>query len=177
MPTPETENQHLVPRSLSGVKEEFATYQARIAQFLPNFPSSVLEDWLYRHSLHVIRSHGWIEFKTLRFEKVVWPTQKILEVVQAADQGVIWSRKGRLLTDPTCQQDGLGAYMIAEGKWPVPPIVFDNTHGLVNPEGEKLSRFHLFEGHGRLGFLHAINENPEWQAKDKQELWMVSKSQ
>lgn len=154
--------------------ESFETYEKRCAPLLPNFPTDVLETWIYRHHSDAFSDYGWIGFKTLIFEKQSWPTHQILQQISASDERMVNGWAFQLQNKANFRRSWLGAYMINNGTWPVMPVVINNLVGLQKPNGEALTRFHLAEGHHRLPYLRALVENPEWTAKDEHQIWQVT---
>ena len=72
------------------------------------------------------------------------------------------------------RSDWLGDWMIANGTWPVPIMIIENTIALARPDGLQLgSPFHLMEGHHRLGYLHAIEEASGWTAADTHHVLVI----
>jgi hypothetical protein len=153
-------------------REPFDVYYARVNRHLPHFPESVWKDWLYEHFDFVLSEWEWLSWGNLRFSLEIWQTGTILKSVAPTNRPIIESWKLGLLQRRGFQRSNLGKYMIEQGTWPTPPLLFDNAQGLVNPDGERLNRYHLVEGHHRLAYLHALTESPHWQARPSHDLWV-----
>lgn len=158
-------------------KERFAEYANRAAPLLPHFPREVLEDWLYRHSSDAIRRYGWLDLRLLRFEKQLWPTQRILSEVRAREDRCVEGWKGLFLDGgrdgDSLRNSKLGAFMREQGSWPIPPVVIADTSHLLPPTGFTLHPCHLIEGHHRLAYLRAIAQMPQISERPEHEIWVV----
>lgn len=157
--------------------EEFALFQQRVAPLLPHFPAEVLEDWLYRHHDDAVRTYGGIDFRRLRFEKQMWPTERfVLQVRSNAERLVdAWARafiEGGRMGRPY-RQSWLGTSMLAQRTWPIVPIVLDDTSKVVAPAGVVLNPCHLVEGHHRLAYLRALVQMPGYQPQPHHEVWVM----
>jgi len=142
---------------------------------LPKAPVEVVRDWLLRHP-NSLYHWDWLPLKDMAFQRVAWTTEKILKSVrspwpQASDS---WCEE--LLDSPHHQTSSLGSYMIREGTWPVPPLVFVRGE-LTFPDdalfkGVKLSDYSLVEGHHRLGYLRTLAARPRWTPQDEHFVWL-----
>ncbi|HEX4497546.1 MAG TPA: hypothetical protein VIE43_17865 [Thermoanaerobaculia bacterium] len=150
-------------------------YRARLPFLLPYFPIAVLEDWLCRHG-NAVSLFGWLDYRQFRFSREEWQSVQVESVMSSNEPTVEgWSQ---LFRESQCRRKNrLGAFMINEGTWPVPPIVLDNTNGICSPAGQQLSRYHLLEGHHRLAYLRGLIADPRWEVEPSHEIWLVTYNQ
>ena len=100
-----TEYLHLKPNSVS--LEAFDNYYARVKALLPNFPSSVLQQWFYEHFDSAITDYAWLGFERLSFNETTWPIERIITKIKARNELAVENWKlGRLQT-PLITQAGL----------------------------------------------------------------------
>jgi len=166
-------NQDLLRYDEEDPPEGDAEYARRLRALLPDFPAQVLADWILNHGRNAFREHGWLDYRQLRFALRDEPTAFFDTVATSNDSAVgSWSHQFR--TDPQFQQYDLGEFMAANGTWPVPPIVLDNTSGLTTPRGEILGRHHLLEGHHRLAFLRGLQTPPALAIQPVHSLWLAT---
>ena len=161
----------LLPEGEGFEKEDFERYYARVGPLLPNFPKSVLEDWLHRHAAFAFEQYGWLDYHSFRFEEETWPIERVALVRSGVEDTVnSWA----LDFHESDRRDPLALYMTEHGTWPVQPIVLDNTSELRDPDGLPLARLHLLEGHLRLAYLRGLAlRNPESVA-DRHRVWLVT---
>ena len=155
--------------------EPWPHYRERVRLLLPNFPDSVLKQWLYRHYSGAVSDYGWLRLSQLTFRSKTWPTERILTDVGSWEgHGLISQHAERLRSDPDRQQSWLGRRLIEDGTWPVPILVISNHERTCRPDGLRLATpFHLMEGHRRMGYLHALVEDKRWTVAAEHELWLV----
>ncbi|MBK5275826.1 MAG: hypothetical protein JJE30_12330 [Desulfuromonadales bacterium] len=114
----------LRPNCMNESSEE---YYQRVSPQLPNFPPEVVSQWLFHHFDSVMHRYSWLDFRSLVFSPQTWSTEDILAKVTAWNETAVENWKKALLTNQGFQSSRLGRYMISEGTWPVPPIIFNNT--------------------------------------------------
>ena len=153
--------------------ESAEQHAARIATVLPNFPAAVSKQWIVDHE-EVVESYGWLGFGGLRFSLETWSTEDILARVSSSNELFVEQWRERLVLNHGVRESRLGAYMIRNGTWPVPPLVLDNQNALQRPDGVVLPRWALIEGHHRLGFLRGLHEDEELQVSPTHDVYVVT---
>lgn len=156
------------------MEESSEEYFERVFQQLPNFPPEVVSQWLFHHFDSVMHRYSWLDFHSLAFTLRTWSTGDILAKVTAWNETAVESWKKALLTNQSFQSSRLGRYMISEGTWPVPPIIFNNTTGIKMPDGSEIAEWELIEGHHRLAYLRALNISDEWDVSTEHTLWILT---
>jgi hypothetical protein len=159
---------------LPGILEEYLHYVERVAPRLPNFPEECLQQWLFDHRVNTLRQWSWLNIGSLRFREEMWRTESVVEQVISSNEPAVENSKLLLLQSPDARESSLGAYMIRNGTWPIAPMVLDNPTGAKDPNGNQLARFHLLEGHHRVGYLRALLVKRDWSANTEHRLWLVS---
>lgn len=162
----------LEPRmdKLTDELEPLRGYCRRVRPLLPNFPTSVIVQWLYRHYSCVEFQYRWLDFKRLRFEKQRWPTAQIIGSVRAYEEEIVENSRRVMFMHP--DHSRLETHMIRWGTWPRPVIVLDKQ-GVPPPRGPGLKEpFHLLEGHRRAGYLRALSERNI--ARPSHQIWLVT---
>lgn len=157
--------------------EEFDLFERRVTPLLPNFPLELLKDWIYRHHNDAVRTYGWLDLRLLRFEKQLWPTERITLQVRSRIEGTVegWAR---LFAEGGKSGHGhrrsrLGTFMLNQGTWPVAPIVIADASGIETPIGVTLHPCHLVEGHHRLAYLRALAQMTEFELQPHHEIWAM----
>jgi hypothetical protein len=151
--------------------EPVRKYCRRVQRLLPNFPSSVIVQWLHRHFPFVARRYQWLDFDCLVFEQQVWSTDRILAEVVASDQSILESRRHILWSDKYGGKSWLEVYMIRRGTWPRPIIVLENVAIPRRAAKHLHSPFHLLEGHRRAGYLRGLADRG--CARSAHAVWVV----
>lgn len=149
-------------------------YAMRLARELPYFPRDVLRDWLVRYGRCAFEHHGWLDYRAFRFEQVLRSTAFILKRVRSSNEPAIRSWASAIGSDPMHRNNGIGSFMLAKGTWSTPPIVLDNRDGLTSPNGERLARFHLLEGHHRLAYLRGLAVESQSPILQSHPIWLLS---
>lgn len=155
------------------IDETFEEYFQRISPVLPNFPPGVVNQWLYSHFDSVMERYSWLDFDSLKFSLETWRTEEILQKITAWNEMAVENWIKALLKNSGFQGSRLGRYMIAEGTWPVPPIVFYNPTDIKMPDGSKIAEWELIEGHHRLAYLRAIQISDHWTPLADHPLWIL----
>lgn len=137
--------------------EPIDSYVGRVGPLLPNLPPDVLEQWVYRHHSD-LDDYAWLSLRDLRCQLETWAVEDIRERIDTGwSDELINKHRVRLLEDPEVQASWLGQRMLAEGTWPVDPIVIENAIGLTRPDGLLLGTpYHFVEGHHRMGYFRAL---------------------
>lgn len=94
--------------------------------------------------------------------------------MQTSNEPAVSSWGEAIRTEVEFQESELGSYMLTNDTWPVPPLVLDNSCGLVHPCGEPLGRHHLLEGHHRLAYLRGLAEPPGLLKQELHSVWWVT---
>ena len=144
-------------------------YVNRVSGLLPNFPRDVIIQWLYRHYEWFIDDYRWLDFARLKFDLQEWPTERVVAEITACDESWVEDRRSGLFSDP--HRSALERSMLRRGTWPRPVIVLDNAN-VPRAAAKVLGRYHLLEGHRRLGYLRALSDHG--QAQPKHRVWLVS---
>lgn len=157
--------------------EEFDDFARHVMPLLPHFPPEVLEDWIYRHHGDAVRTYGWLDFRRLRFEKQSWSTERIVSQIRSRIEDTVegWARvfaEGSR-AGHNHRKSRLGAIMVAQGTWPVAPLVFPDTSMMEVPSGVVLQPCHLVEGHHRLAYLRALARMPSFEPQPQHEVWVM----
>jgi hypothetical protein len=150
--------------------EPLRTYCRRVRPLIPNFPVSVIVQWLYRHYSCVEFQYRWLDFDKLRFDKQLWPTEKIVSSVRAYEETVVENSRNVIFAYP--DRSRLENHMLRWGTWPRPIIVLDKA-GVPPPRGPSLMEpLHLLEGHRRTGYLRALHDHQ--MAKPVHQVWFAT---
>lgn len=154
--------------------EADSLYQRRLQALLPNFPPPVIEDWILRHGDAAFELFGWLDYRRFYFEAYQRLTTFLQHEVRTDNEAAVecWSK---LLREDESfrRQSELGSYMLSRGTWPIPPILLDNSDGLVDPQGKPLGRHHLLEGHHRLAYLRSLAMPPAIETRPLHKVWSV----
>lgn len=156
------------------MKENPEEYFQRVNQHLPNFPPEVVSQWLFHHFDSVMHRYSWLDFHALVFSLQTWKAEDILAKVTAWNETAVENWKKALLTDQGFQSSRLGRFMISEGTWPVPPIIFNNFTEIKMPDGSEIAEWELIEGHHRLAYLRALDVSDEWDVCAEHPLWILT---
>ena len=144
------------------------------SSLLPNLPTNVLSQWLYRHREHALYSS--LGYENLLFEEhpEEWYTEDVpLETCgafEAIQSYAAWYDQHV----ETMNYEWLCKYMTEHGTWPEPIIMLDNRDGirLEAEAGSEAGRpYHLLEGHRRLGFFLALKRRHALAATHK--VWVA----
>jgi hypothetical protein len=155
-----------------GKTESFAEYQNRVSPLLPRFPEEVLRDWLYKHGRNALYLDGCIDIHALTFRDESWSASDILEKVSTSQHETVSGWKRAILGD--LHRGGpLGSFMVKHGTWPVPPVVLDNDTDVHFRSGILFHRFHLLEGHHRLGYLQGLATDERVVMQATHRLWLA----
>lgn len=157
--------------------ESAEAYLTRARALLPNFPDSVLTQWLHRHYTDAVSNYGWLGFEALGFSAEDWALSdvvgQIASFVGDQDDSILhWARcyRDRLVAE----DNWLVQSMKQLGTWPEPVMVLRNSVGFALPNGLRLGApFHLVEGYHRLGFLTAMTEDAAVVVVPKHSLWVL----
>lgn len=156
------------------INENAEEYFQRVNQQFPNFPPDVVTQWLFNHFDSVMQRYSWLNFPSLVFSRQTWKTEDILAKVTAWNERAVENWKKALLTDKGFQDSRLGRFMISEGTWPVPPIIFNNTKGIKMPDRSEIAEWELIEGHHRLAYLRALAVSREWERRAEHPVWILT---
>ena len=166
-----------VSRFLPQADESEQDYVKRVrATVLPNFPPTVLSQWLYRHKEHAL--YNVLDYDTLVFEDEpqTWATDDIPQENCGAYEAIQGYAEWYDANVDRWGCDWLCKYMGQHGTWPEPIIFIDNRNGVVK-EPEAGTRagmpFHLLEGHRRLGFFMALKRRNALVPTHK--VWVATK--
>jgi len=169
-----TTNNYSILEPLYDSCEDFEQYYRRVKKHLPNFPKSVMKQWLFDHFQCVINQYTWLGFANLSFHRESWPTDKILNKIKAWNEPAVESWKQAFFIDPRFQNSSLGKFMLQEGTWPEPPLILNNSTSLHMPDNSVISRWELIEGHHRLAYFRSLFEKPEWPLSSEHNLWIIT---
>lgn len=153
--------------------ESFEEYFALVCHVLPGLPAPVLRQLFYDHFQSTVDRLGWLDFQEFIFREESWETSRIIDEVKAWNEEAVRCWKEAFYISSDWQVGLLVTYMYSQGKWPVPPVVIDNTMGLFAPSKGHLARWELVEGHHRLAYLRALFEHPEWRVEEKHRVWVM----
>ncbi len=154
-------------------EEPSDAYRARLRARLPRYPDEVLSQWHLQHG-NVDQLWGWLEFETLDFAMQAWTLAKVAEQVRTLNEEATSSWAKDFNEGGITAASKLGIYMARVGTWPVPPIVLDNSSGLVLPKRNvALPRWCLLEGHHRLAYLRVLKSRN--RALDEHRVWVARK--
>lgn len=150
--------------------EPLRIYCRRVRPLIPNFPTSVIVQWLYRHYSCVEFQYCWLDFNCLRFTKQLWSTETIMSSVRAYEEEIVENSRHVMFAYP--DHSRLERHMMRWGTWPRPIIVLDKK-GIPPPRGPGLMEpFHLLEGHRRSGYLRALHDRE--MANPFHQVWFVT---
>ncbi|MFA6815771.1 MAG: hypothetical protein WCS73_05700 [Lentisphaeria bacterium] len=166
----------LAPKGYGNIDSEpFKEYEERIKPYLPNIPSCVLEQFFHRHWNDVLSTWSWIGLKELKFEKLTWKTEKVLEFIKSHQEDLIDSYEKQFETSSMFQSSWLGSYMLTNGTWPSPIIVLHNENNIKFPNGIPLQEpYSLMEGHHRLAYFRFIKKNHPSIIQGVHSLWLAT---
>ena len=139
---------------------------------LPHFPEEVLKDWLFLHGKHALFVDGTLDLFSLAFRKERWPTSRIIHDVGSWRESTVNAWRCAIV-ESFHREGPLGSFMIEHGTWPVPPLVFDNDSGLKTNSGSEMFRYHLIDGHHRIGYLHGLASSDSDCLKTDHDLWLA----
>lgn len=158
-------------RERSGAKEPLRRYCRRTRSLLPNFPTNVLVQWLFRHDQFFIPNWGWLDFRNLAFEKQTWATDRVLQL-RARDDSIPEHRRSILFDDRWPTKTWLEKYMASRGTWPRPILVFCTADVALAPAARLPQPYVLMEGHRRLGYIRALADHN--LARPAHSVWLVT---
>lgn len=151
------------------VVEDESAYTERMRSGpLSNWPEEVLVEWLHRHASQM-EDYSFLGFEYLQFEHATWPTSRIPGAAAFRDEGFCNNFQNVEERAAHNEHDWLAHYMLLEGTWNTPIILFDSSSGSY---GTKIKApFHLLEGHRRLAFLQGLKRLGK--AKPEHTIWLV----
>jgi len=138
---------------------------------LSNWPEELLREWLHRHADNM-EDYAFLDFTKLRFTLETWPLERLPSREAFRDERFCDSFQNveeRAADNPN---DWLAHYMLKEGTWNTPIVLFDNRYaGGAVGEPELKSPLHLLEGHRRLSFLQGLKRLNK--AREQHQVWVV----
>jgi hypothetical protein len=154
------------------VVEGALAYAKRMrAGLLPNWPEEVLVEWLHRHCSHM-EDYAFLGFEHLQFERVTWPTDLIPGAAAFRDEKFCSNFQNVEERAASNKRDWLAHYMLREGTWNTPIVLFDSSSDVDRPYGARIKTpLHLLEGHRRLAFLQGLKRLG--LAKPEHTIWLV----
>jgi len=170
-----TQYLHLRPRYEES--ETFDEYYNRVSYLVPNFPKSVLKQWLFDHFESVVNRYAWLESEKLLFRQEIWETERVINKIKAWNELAVENWKVAFLKNPKFQTGPLITFMHQNGTWPEPPLILDNFSGLCMPDKSVIARWELIEGHHRLAYLRALYENPQWFIIKQHSVCIITKKE
>jgi hypothetical protein len=151
------------------VTEGEAAYIARMKSGpLANWPEELLKEWLFRHASNM-EDYAFLGFESLRFRKEVWDVDRFPGGEAFRDKGFCAAFQDVEVRAKRSEHDWLAHYMLKEGTWNTPIVLFENLHGDVKQLNAPL---HLLEGHRRLSFLHGLKRLKRVQKEHS--VWIAS---
>ncbi len=186
----------LQPKHLSSnnAKESFDAYQERVGTLLPNWPTTVLKDWLYRHGNGPAVNFGFTiaSFRAMRFSQIsmavkdipggecTWAPGTYTPLITDGKFDYRWCKAHSHLADePEAggefghSNDQRKIFAVEHGTWPVPIILANNAKGnMCRKDGTPLQKpWHLLEGHNRLVEINVLKK--DGKAAAFHDVWVV----
>lgn len=157
--------------------EAIADYLSRVRSLLPNFPDSVIAQWLHRHYNDAVSDYGWLGLDALTFTRESWVVGR-LKVDVTSFKNDLMDRIGHWTHHFQNADYAAGNWLIEamkrSGTWPEPILVLQNDSGYTMPNGLALGTpFHLVEGHHRLGFLWAMQAAGSLPPTSTHDIWVL----
>ena len=150
------------------VREDEATYVTRMTSgILLHWPEELVKEWLYRHADNM-EDYAFLGFENLRFRKEVWDIDRFPGSEAFRDGGFCQAFQDVEVRAKTNQYDWLAHYMLKEGTWNTPIVLFENLNGRIKQLNAPL---HLLEGHRRLSFLQGLKRLGK--AKREHQVWIA----
>lgn len=155
-------------------KESFSSYKKRVSSFLPNIPTCILENWIYRHYEFVVMNYSFLDINKMQFQRERWSKEKIFQEIYSYDESMVNDLGYQLYQ--RVDKTWLQKYMLENKTWPVPIIVIENKENkLESPVKGKLgSPYHLIEGHLRLNYFREMYRNENEEMSKHHFVWIAS---
>ena len=151
------------------VTETAASYVARMqSTLLPDWPSEVLEEWLFRHESS-LTDYRYIGYERMIFTRENWTLEQVPGSEVFRDPTLLDCFSDLRRRAAINKYDWLAHYMIQNGTWNTPIILFKHTS--ESEFANLRSPLHLLEGHRRLSFLNTLRD--EGQAKADHDVFVV----
>jgi hypothetical protein len=155
--------------------EPFQTYLERWPKELSNFPTCVIENWVYRHWSDF--RDLWLRFdlRAFQFEAARFSNPQVMAIGHFDDWFKTLDYWGDdLFKDKLRRSSWLGAYMLKNGTVPTPIIVAMNAGEIEHPRGGFLKTpTHLIEGHMRLAYLRGLIRHCHSTLKNSHAVWLL----
>jgi hypothetical protein len=155
--------------------EPFEAYYARWPKSLANFPSCVVENWVYRHWQDF--EHLWANraIEQFSFTRTNLTNAEIMSIGHIDD----WLKTLDYWGDELFRNDmrrgtWLAQYMLDQGSAPAPIIVCPDSAGLEHPRGALMNPNQLIEGHMRLAYLRGMIRHDHPSLRSEHAVWHVS---
>ncbi len=97
--------------------EDLDQYYEHVKKHLPNFPKSVIKQWIFDHFQCVINQYSWLDFEKLSFHQEFWSTNRISNQIKAWNEPAVESWKQSFFSDENFQNSRLGKFMLSEDTW------------------------------------------------------------
>jgi len=138
---------------------------------LRHWPGEVLREWLHRHPNNM-EDYAFFGFEKFRFRKEWWELARVPGKEAFRDERFLENFENVEQRAAENQHDWLAHYMLREGTWNTPIVLFDNPHPVRSwlKKGIR-TPYHLLEGHRRLSFLLGLKRLGI--AQSRHALWIV----
>ena len=151
------------------VNEELSSYVSRMKSgLLPNWPEELLTEWLHRHASNM-EDYAFLGFENLQFRLDTWDLEQFPGREAFRDLGFSDSFQNVEVRAEQNEYDWLAHYMLREGTWNTPIVLFDNRNA---GQARLRTPFHLLEGHRRLSFLRGLKRLGK--ARPQHAVWLAS---
>lgn len=158
-------------------EESFETYLKKWPKNLSNIPSSIIEQWCYRHNEVFVKSWQSYSPEKWSFRLETFSNKEILKIEHLDGELENWEATGINLLKKHHASNWLCNYMLTNGTFPEPIIVAMDGGKLKHPKslpGEFMKEpYQLIEGHRRLGILRAMLHNEELKVMELHKVWLL----
>jgi len=155
------------------VEEKKRVYIRRIGPLVPNIPPQILGQWFYDHFDSVLQRYSWINIPKMIFSLEIWDKGRILRDVRPWNPDAVESWAKQFMSGSEPYTSPLVNYMREKNTWPIPPIVLDNYNNLRMPDGHKISRYDLIEGHHRFAYFKGLMLSKHLCVPSEHDLWIL----
>ena len=154
--------------------ESLNAYIERVSRFLSNFPAQIISQWLYDHFDSVLQRFSWLDFSSLLFKIEPWNKDDIIAKIKPWNEMAVESWTKLFISDLDFQMNPLCQYMKEKMTWPVPPIIFNNSQKITEPDGSMIPAWQLVEGHHRFAYFRGLFISERLQMPQEHDLWIMS---
>ena len=150
---------HLKLDRLDPLDETQEAYRIRLADAGFVVPRLVLDQWLYPHyfNRNTVNNYGWLDYTRVSWLETRLTVDELtsLHVISEYRHWVESRARLRAYDEFTCTPHDLEHWK-RFGTWRIPPVVLDVSSLRESQSYAELGvRWHLVEGHTRLGYLRA----------------------